>query len=700
MANYALGTPDPWGRYPSDPDYGKDPSKITTTEGYRPPPVTGPGVTVTPPVNPGGGQYARQLLSGGGQYASLPPGQTGQYNLGEETYRPPTVTGPGVTVTPKPTEYPTGGTQPDPWGRPWGDPDYGKNPNPTVPTPPEVKPTGQDPWGRLSTDPDYGWDPSHGGIPPSQQQGVKTFQGNLPPEVVLKNAGLSDEQINIIMTNLTQKPPVATSTPVADTSLTDYFKSLGGLNKEYPFTAPILPGMEAYLKEYTPVGPGEIVKAPIAPYGAGQAGLEAVDYGPLVKGQVTPYGETVKFKSGYSPEMEAKTRELTRQNLEAGLLPGLETAMKGTREEAARRGLSGGLQAELARPIQEEYIKQTAQGMRDFEMGNLSRQYADIAEKAKFEREQELIKTGWDRQEAKEQAELETKQKIEQGTWTREEKVTARTAKYTQDLDEKNWVRNQVSTAMGQEYVQKLTQQDWDRDQKVVQQKQMIQNALTTGQMKREDAINMWNAANTERMTNLNNARQDIQLQIQIAQQNNMFEKDKALRLELAQISKEIADRQSEADEEAGMWGGLGTLIGTAVGLKLKLACFDGNTEILVSKKISDVTPDDVIVGMDRNGKLTMNKVEKLLKYDGEIKQVVNGNLKVADHPFIADDGQVRMLSDMTEKSKGLVGDIDIKVEKTSEFTKVYNLELQSNKTYFVKNGNNYSLVHNGREVA
>lgn len=227
---------------------------------------------------------------------------------------------------------------------------------------------------------------------------------------------------------------------------------------------------------------------------------------------VIPY-QTAEYNSGYDQNAMNQYIQnqlaLTNQSLQ----PQLQESLAGAREDAARAGggESTGLFSEFGRKPVEKYTQQMTQVAGQLSQQALQSQIDDNMAKAQ-------------------------------------------------------WDREQRSTALGQDFTQKLNNAQWDREQNMKSQEWELNRQLQEGQINSQAYLTAWNAANTERTQNLQYTRQTLESELNLAVDSNNFEREKALRIELANISAESAKAQAEAQEQAGMWGGIGGLIGGTLG--------------------------------------------------------------------------------------------------------------------------------------
>jgi len=435
----------------------------------------------------------------------------------------------------------------------------------------------------------------------------------------------------------------------------------------------------------------EKVAAPdVIPYQTAEYGPTAnlpgmVDYG----GMVTP-GQ-VDYRSGFNPQLAQQQAAQAMKGIQAQALPGLQEQLAGGREAAARASGEGGGTgqfAEFGRQPLEKFGQQMAQEAGKLQQNIMAQQAQDLQRRAEHEMQQQGRVS-----------DATFQQMREAQSFVRDQKVQQEQLKFEQDMSKKAFDREQRATALSKDFAQKLTNAEWDRNQQMKAQEWELDKQMQEGTMNAQAYLTAWTSANNERMQNLEYTRKSLETELQIALDSNNFEREKAVRIELANIAAESAQAQADAQEKSSMWGGIAGLAGTVVGAKIiAMVCFADTTEVLVSKKISELQDGDMVVGKQPDGKLVKNKVTKLLKYENaNLKQRINGNLELTDHPFITDKGAVKLVSEIDEPTIGLTKPIEIKTEKIERKGTVYNLDLDGNFTYFVKNGDDYSLVHNGR---
>ena len=320
------------------------------------------------------------------------------------------------------------------------------------------------------------------------------------------------------------------------TNYLNYFNKLKKAGQQEPgssYTPPstALPG-------YKPIDYGKGVESKEIEYGA-TTPYTTAGYGDIVQ---APSG--VPWQSSYSPELWAKLEKEHMTGLTESMLPGYELAMAKSREEAQQRVGRSGLVAEAEKPIHKDFIRRLSLGAGEFQKQKIGAQMADRQERMAWERQQEQIR----------QDRIYT-QELDKAGWGRTQGALALGEEFKQKLAAAGWGRKEKGRVLGEQFAQQLDRQQWDRAESYKQQERDADIALQQGLWSREDYMNAWNSAKEERVRNIEYTRQDIMTALQIAVDENNWEKEKALRVELANIEK-------EATESAAMWGAIGSVVG------------------------------------------------------------------------------------------------------------------------------------------
>jgi hypothetical protein len=288
-----------------------------------------------------------------------------------------------------------------------------------------------------------------------------------------------------------------------------YDPSKAGSNQ--PVVPPVVPPPEKTWQDE--LKDSEVINPPITPPNIGAPeGTDKV---------LTPYGDLVNlpklsYVSPYTKDYWNEARTTFQNNLQASTQPALDKALAGSREQSIRLGgASSGLIQAGQQPILESYGRDFTQQMGGFEQKALDAQISESKDAAIWEN--------------------------------------------TQNKE----IRDFYST-------QQLDKGSWDRLQKADSEINRITNLYKNQEINSTEAWNQYKVASDERLRVLDTARQDILLKLSIAEKDKDWEKKKSLDLELANITKESNRQMADAQEKAGMWGALGSIVGVASGFGLK----------------------------------------------------------------------------------------------------------------------------------
>ncbi len=232
---------------------------------------------------------------------------------------------------------------------------------------------------------------------------------------------------------------------------------------------------------------------------------------------MTPFGGRTAYQSSYDPTLEAQQNALALKNAQAAALPGLNEALAGAREDAARAGggEATGMFSEFSRKPLEKFSQEMAQTSGQLEINSLQAQKEDKKAKAVWDMEQ--------------------------------------------DVKEHDWLRGETAKLFGANYAQDLNDKEWERNNAADVAKSNIEIAFKNGEISRDEAWKRWSATNDERLRKLSEQRADLEWQRTVAQQEKMFDKQAILSKEIAALDRESAKQIASNQEDASMWGAIGS---------------------------------------------------------------------------------------------------------------------------------------------
>ncbi len=301
-----------------------------------------------------------------------------------------------------------------------------------------------------------------------------------------------------------------------------------------------------------PTPPGDDVKYEMTPFGGRTAFQSSFD--PSLYGQpIVPYNK-VAYQGAVDPALLDQRNRAAMEAARLGALPGLQESLAGAREDAARAGggEATGMFSEFSRKPLETFGKQLAVTSAELE-----------AKKADTLLNESIRKNQWEMDQAVKSGDFETQQKLENQkemlNAQREDKKAKVMWDMEQDVKEHDWLRGETAKLFGANYAQDLNDKEWERNNAADVAKSNIEIAFKNGEINRDEAWKRWSATNDERLRKLTEQRADLEWQRTIAQQEKMFDKQAILSKEIAALDREAQKQIADNQEDASMWGAIGS---------------------------------------------------------------------------------------------------------------------------------------------